>query len=314
MKNLRSFIPVLFSIGTIAILFSLFYKYGYGFPGINPTPRQLIVSDGTIEDDATPDMVYVKGGTFHMGDHTGEALAALPVREIGINSFMISRFEITFDQFDLFCKTGNILFPPDGGYGRGDRPAGNVNWYDAVLYCNWLSEYENFDPCYQFFPDQQDTGNMSIFDSEKLLVICDYSKNGYRLPSEAEWEFAAAGGIYSRGFIYSGSNNVHEVAWYFDNSGKYPNRVGEKLPNELGLYDMSGNVYEWTYGWYMKNYKDIQEGDTNPSGPDRGTAKVVRGGSCFFDSWGCRIWYRKTLQPACRVPYVGFRVVRSVFL
>lgn len=312
MRVLRSYIFIPLFIVTTALIFLFLYKYGHGFPGINPTPRQLTVSDRTTEGDVTPDMVYVKGSTFRMGGPTGKAHSALPVREISINSFMISRYEITFDQFDLFCKAENIPLPPDGGYGRGDRPAGNVNWYDAVSYCNWLSEYEGLDPCYQFFPGHRDKGNMSIFDSEKLLVVCEYSKNGYRLPSEAEWEFAAAGGVSSRNFIYSGSNNVHEVAWYFDNGGKYPNTVGAKLPNELGLYDMSGNVYEWTSGWYMRNYPDIQEGDINPVGPDKGSSKVVRGGSCFFDSRGCRIWYRKALQPACRVPYVGFRVVRSV--
>ena len=115
-----------------------------------------------------------------MGGPSGKANSALPVREISINSFIISRYEITFDQFDLFCRAENIPLPPDGGYGRGDRPAGNVNWYDAVSYCNWLSEYEGLLPCYQFFPGHRDKGNMSVFDSEKLLVVCEYSKNGYR--------------------------------------------------------------------------------------------------------------------------------------
>ena len=312
MKTLKTYFFIPLFIVTTALIFLLLYKYGHGFPGINPTPRQLTVSDRTTESELTPNMVYVKGGTFRMGGLTGKSRSALPVREININNFIISRYEITFVQFDRFCEALNILLPPDGGYGRGSRPVGNVNWYDAVRYCNWLSQYESLDPCYQFFPDQRDKGNMSIFDTEKLLVIYDPSKNGYRLPSEAEWEFAAAGGVYSRSYIYSGSNKVDEVAWYFDNGGKYPNRVGEKLPNELGLYDMSGNVFEWTSGRYMKNYKDIQDGDTNPVGPDTGSSKVVRGGSCFFDRWGCKICYRKALQPASRVPYVGFRVVRSV--
>ena len=236
-----------------------------------------------------------------MGSPTGK-FSSMPVRDVTVSDFYISRYEITFSQYDSYCRSASMPFPPDGGYGREDRPVGNVNWYDTVYYCNWLSRLEGLEPCYLVTEHPEST-----FPE----VRCDYSRNGYRLPTEAEWEYAASGGGKSRSYRYAGSNDVDEVAWYFDNAGRYPKPVGGKSPNELGLFDMSGNVYEWTNNRLTEDYADLADGAVDPIGPQEEGARTVRGGSCFFDSWGCLVWYRKGLRQECRVPYTGFRIVRK---
>ncbi|MBN1648506.1 MAG: SUMF1/EgtB/PvdO family nonheme iron enzyme [Spirochaetales bacterium] len=303
MKKLlfRKIPAVTFIVVTLSS-FLLLSRFGSGFPFLNPRPWQLIVS---FEPDSThcfPEMVYTAGGPFYMGDPTGKSASALPVRYITVSDFFISRYEITFSQYDRYCRERRLPLPPDGGYGRKERPVGNVSWFDAVGYCNWLSRTDGFDPCYLV---------LGTVASGPTDVWCDYSRNGYRLPTEAEWEYAASGGPYSHSFIYAGSNRADEVAWYFNNSGRYPNSVAGKKPNELGLYDLSGNAYEWTNNRLTDDYKDLMDGTIDPVGPlgERET-RTLRGGSCFFDSWGSLIWYRKGLHPEYRLPYAGFRIVR----
>jgi len=300
---LARLIPVLAFLGVTLVSFTLLSAAGRGFPVLNPRPGQLIVSSDSDPEDRFPEMVCLSGGAFPMGDPTGRAHASLPVREVVLSDFCISRFEITFSQYDRYCRAENVSLPPDGGAGRSGRPAGNVSWFDAVGYCNWLSEIEGLEPCY------------SIKEASPAglpRVICNYSAHGYRLPTEAEWEFAARGGTLGSGFTYAGSHQVDEVAWYFDNAGRYPHQQGLKKPNELGLFDMSGNAYEWTNNRLTGDYSDLPEGTVNPAGPQEEGIRAIRGGSCFFDSWGCQVWYRKSLRPECRLPYVGFRVVRRM--
>ncbi|HEY84898.1 MAG TPA: formylglycine-generating enzyme family protein [Chloroflexi bacterium] len=129
--------------------------------------------------------------------------------------------------------------PDDNGLGRGSRPVFGISSYEAIAFCNWLSEKEGLIPCY--------TGR-------KKATRCDFSANGYRLPTEAEWEYAARGGPLSRGCQYAGSDDPDEVAWYDENSGGELHPVGQKKPNELGLYDMSGNMWDWCWDWYDSDY------------------------------------------------------------
>jgi formylglycine-generating enzyme required for sulfatase activity len=128
----------------------------------------------------------------------------------------------------------------------------------------------------------------------------------YRLPTEAEWEYAARGGSSGRGYKYSGSNNLDEVAWYYGNSGSKTHPVGQKKANELGLYDMSGNVYEWCADWYG-NYSSGAQ--TNPKGPSSGTLRVLRGGSWFNGAEFCRSADRFSDDPVNRYDFIGFRLV-----
>ena len=141
--------------------------------------------------------------------------------------------------------------PEDKGEGRGNRPVSGVEWYDAVEYCNWLSEEEGLSPCYS---------------GKGKLLECNFSANGYRLLTEAEWEYAARGGHISQGFIFAGSNNSDDVASYGGNSGKKAHDVGKKEPNELGLHDMSGNRFEWCWDWHIDNYYS-ESPAIDPQGP-----------------------------------------------
>ena len=169
--------------------------------------------------------------------------------------FNISETEVTFAQFDKFCEETGYDKPNDQGWGRGERPVIGVNVEDANKFCNWLSKK---------------TGTV------------------IRLPEEDEWEFAARGGNKSNGYKYSGSDNIDEVAWYYNNSGEKTNEVGTKKPNELGIYDMSGNVWEWA-----------------------GTKVYVRGGSWGGSSNLCSVSYRYNHSPEARNSDLGFRVLQN---
>ena len=128
----------------------------------------------------------------------------------------------------------------------------------------------------------------------------------YRLPTEAEWEYAARGGNKSKGYKYSGSNTIGDVAWYTSNSGRKTHPVGQKQPNELGIYDMSGNVWEWCYDW-KGSYSSSPQ--TNPTGPTSGSTRVFRGGSWEYTAKICRVAYRDGNFPGIRGSYLGLRVV-----
>jgi formylglycine-generating enzyme required for sulfatase activity len=141
-----------------------------------------------------------------------------------------------------------------------------------------------------------------------LNITCDWTANGYRLPTEMEWMFAARGGNYSAGYLYSGSNDVDAVAWYTPNSEEETHLVGLKLPNELGLYDMSGNV--WEYCWDI--FAPLSSSDqVNPVGAATGVSRAIRGGSCMQDASNCTISRRFNLLPLIATNIVGFRVVRK---
>ncbi len=247
-------------------------------------------------------MVFVQGGVFDMGDGMESAYTdTKPLHKVAVNSFWIAQYEVTFNDYELFW---NKWYPiDDGGYGKGKQPMINVSWYDAIQYCNWLSLKEGYEQVY------------SINSSH---VECNFSANGYRLPTEAEWEFAAKGGVNGVMYAYSGSNDLDYVGWYggdsmgrtYGNSEFRPHPVGLKPPNSLELYDMTGNVYEWCWDWYDKNFYSISP-TNNPVGSSKGFDKVVRGGY-----WGnmanyLRVFDRYCYHPNTKSVKIGFRVVRS---
>ena len=203
-------------------------------------------------------MVRVKGGTFQMV-HWKAA------HQIILKDFLISKRPLTFEEYDAFCKATGRYLPEDEGWGRGQHPVINVNWFNAIEYCNWRSQQEGLGLVYQINQEQ---------------VIANWHANGYRLPTEAEWEYTARGGQKSQGFKYVGSNNVDETAWYSKNSGGKTHPVGQKRANELEVYDMSGNVWEWCWDWAG----DSVQVQNNLYGPDKGVCRVHRGGSWYSDS------------------------------
>ncbi len=215
--------------------------------------------------------------------------------------YMIGEREVTFDDYSIFCDETFSRVPDDFGWGLGMQPAINVSWWGAISYCNWLSQKEGIAIAYD------NKGSLLDKNGNRTEVI--ETVHGYRLPTEAEWEYAARGGLKRKGCKYAGSNDLNEVGWYQDNSGCQTHPVGQKLPNELGLYDMSGNVIEWCHDWYDGKYYE-KGSQTNPTGPHSGSFRVVRGGSWLRSARDCRVAYRGNGAPVSND--FGFRVSRTV--
>jgi formylglycine-generating enzyme required for sulfatase activity len=243
-----------------------------------------------------PDMVFVKGGTFTMGSM--ENSDEKPEHKVSVSDFKISKYEITNEQFceflnergnqtegdvawldiedeDCLIKKSGVKFVPKSG--KNKHPVIEVTWYGARAYCKWA---------------------------------------GGRLPTEAEWEYAARGGKGETGYKYAGSDNISVVAWYtknaYDKGEDSPDygthQVGTKKANELGIYDMSGNVWEWCSDWYDSDYYSISP-KQNPQGSKKGSYRVYRGGSWYNSASSCRVAIRSNRSPAYSNFNIGFRLV-----
>ncbi|MEO1419067.1 MAG: SUMF1/EgtB/PvdO family nonheme iron enzyme, partial [Bacteroidota bacterium] len=263
------------------------------------SPIQAGSTDTSTKEIPTPQMVEIVGGTFQMGSNDGYGREK-PVHEVSLSTFEIGKYEVTVEEYLAFCRatdthwpewleegsvyhveTGTDSYYKDNGYqkaGSEKLPIVGVNWNDATAYAQWLS---------------QETGQ------------------SYRLPTEAEWEYAAGGGKSNR-TTYAGTHSKSALsgfAWYSFNSNSTPHPVGQKQPNTLGLYDMSGNVWEWCQDWYG----DYPNGShTDPQGPTSGEYRVIRGGSWLNDPRGCRVAFRFNGTPAYRGNYFGFRLSRHI--
>lgn len=246
------------------------------------------------------DLIQVKGGTFKMGSKTSDTSAELDEQKehsVTLNTFEISKFEITVWEWKQFIKANKMKMPIKPSWGWQDNyPINGITWNEAIAYCNWLSTKEKLQPCYS---------------KKGPNFVCNFKANGYRLPTEAEWEFAAKGGTNSKGFRYSGSDKLEDVAWYKANSNGQPHTVGTKLPNELGIYDMSGNVWEWCWDWYNKDFYKLEKGD-NPKGPEMGERRTVRGGSWDSKSNYVRPANRISTIPSKTHEFYGFRIARTI--
>ena len=252
-------------------------------PKAKPAPRRnsthhsgstsSTVSLSTELNKLINNMVYVSGGTFTMGGTSEQGSDAYddekPTHSVTLSSYYICKYEVTQALWRAVMGNNPSNF-------KGDNlPVECVSWDDCQTFINRLNSY---------------TGR------------------NFRLPTEAEWEFAARGGNYSRHYKYSGSNYISDVAWYDGNSSNRTHPVGTKQANELGLYDMSGNVWEWCSDWYG-SYSSYSQND--PTGPNSGSYRVKRGGSWVNGASYCRSSYRDSLTPGRRFNFLGLRLVLS---
>ena len=235
--------------------------------------RSSFVDYTETKDDLNIEMIAVQGGIFIMGcthEQGNDCWSdERPTHQVTTSDFYIGKYEVTQAQWKAVMGNNPSHFKGD------DLPVENVNWNDVQGFIKKLNEM---------------TGKK------------------YRLPTEAEWEYAARGGSKSHSYKYSGSNTIDSVAWYNDNVNTSTHAVGSKLPNELGIYDMSGNVWEWCSNWFGKYSRSAK---TNPQGASSGSARVARGGSWLDKAWYARVAYRYIGAPDYRDGSMGFRLACS---
>jgi len=241
------------------------------------------------------EMVRVPGGWFAMGSAAGAADEA-PVHRVWVDGLLMDRTEVTQDQF-------RRLEISDPSHFKGPRrPVEHVTFAEVVEFCNERSAAEGLRPCYRL-------------DRERGTWACDFDASGYRLPTEAEWEYACRAGTATDRFFAAGEPALKRYAWYAANSSKTTHPVGQKQPNPWGLYDMYVNVAEWCNDWYDPNYYRTSPA-RNPRGPAKARLVVLRGGSWNSKPRHCRSAARAGEDPrfhdACfPKDTTGFRCVRG---
>ncbi|MDA3885219.1 MAG: SUMF1/EgtB/PvdO family nonheme iron enzyme [Candidatus Delongbacteria bacterium] len=293
-----------------------------------------VVSDGedSVSDSKTitVEMLLIQGGTFQMGDHFNEgSIDELPLHSVTVSDFYMSACEVTQSEWSAYMPAVDW-----SSYGTGDNyPAYYVSWYEIIKYCNLRSIAEGLTPCYEISgsTDPTDWGAIpTSTNSAWNAATCNWSANGYRLPTEAEWEYAARGVLsgqrFPNGATISHSTNGDTQANYYGSTsysydvspttGYHPDSngggtlpVGSFPANGYGLYDMSGNLYEWCWDWYGSYTSDAQ---SDPTGSPSGTNRVLRGGGWGHFASYCRVASRGTYgHPYYSGSAYGFRVVRT---
>jgi len=244
------------------------------FSSTNPQPNKNFrdkLKDGSLE----PEMVRIPGGTFQMGSNGGSSVEK-PVHMVTVKSFALGKHEVTFEEYDKFCDATGRSKPSDEGWGRGKRPVINVDWDDAKAYVKWLSEQTGKD---------------------------------YRLPTEAQWEYACRAGSTGKFSFGDDVNELGNYGWYGNNSGSKTHIVGEKQPNKFGLYDMHGNVWEWLEDKWHTDYSGAPS-DGSAWMTESSSSHLLRGGSWRNDDYYLRCAHRIGGDTTTWVSYRGFRIAK----
>jgi len=252
------------------------------------------------------ELVYIRGGSFEMGSDKGES-DEKPMHTVTLSNYFIGKYEVTVGQFRKFIEATGYKTSADlngGSYlwnGSQWKLQADVNWeHDALGFKRPESE-ENHPVIHVSWTDAM----------QYTQWLSSVTGKAYRLPTEAEWEFAARGGMSSNGYTFAGSNDINLVAWSLDNKSNQTYPVGKKQPNELGIYDMTGNVWEWCNDWYDTDFYS-KSPSTNPQGAKSGLFKVIRGGSWGGVSNFNRVTFRYRYFPGNRGKFNGFRVAASL--
>lgn len=287
---------------------------------------RVTASDGTTPAPP-PGMVYIPAGVFQMGDNLDGDTNALPVHNVALNAFFMDRTEVAKELWQSVqtWSTGNGYSLVGGAFAANGHPVQAINWYDAVKWCNARSEKEGRTPVY--YTDDTQTTVYRTGDLDLTNAKVKWSANGYRLPTEPEWEKAARGGALGQRYPwgntingsqanYSGSGDPFNAASQqttpvgYYNGSQVP--AGVDMANGYGLYDMAGNIWEWCWDRYGSAYYGDPAAGTNPYGPDSGTARVLRGGAWNDGTSNLRCSKRGLSEPVYRDYAVGFRCVRGL--
>ena len=252
-------------------------------------PEDAAMAPGESTTESGAEIVTVPGGRFLMGDD--DEIDAAP-HEVVLSPFYIDKNLVTQAEYE------KVTGENPSRWKAPDNPVEQVRWSDAVRYCNKRSELEGLEPCYDLQSWQ-----------------CNFAADGYRLPTEAEWEYACRAGTKTAYFFGESASKLSNYAWFEDNAGGKPRPVGGKPANAWGLHDMHGNVWEWCNDFYQVDYYQ-QSPEKDPHGPETGETKVVRGGAWKFSADSCRSGYRYNENPGYAdvcfgYDIYGFRCVRN---
>jgi formylglycine-generating enzyme required for sulfatase activity len=275
----------------IALILPLVVALLQGCERTTPDENSTASADASAptEPGSAIEMVLIPGGTFTMGD---EDEPDAPPHEVTISPFYMDKCLVTQEQYE------RVMGDNPARWKGPKNPIEQVRWSDAVKFCNARSRLEGLEPCY----------NLETWE-------CSFDANGYRLPTEAEWEYACRAGAKTAYFFGDSASQLANYAWFEKNAGGHPQPVGQKMPNPWGLYDICGNLWEWCNDFYgVEYYSESPQKD--PRGPAEGDTKVVRGGAWKFSADNCRCGYRYNENPG----YVdvcfgydiyGFRCVKN---
>ncbi|MCC7376911.1 MAG: formylglycine-generating enzyme family protein [Verrucomicrobiales bacterium] len=254
----------------------------------NPGEPSTVPAEAKVPA-ASGEMVLVARGTFVMGDKDE---VDAPPHEVTVGPFLMDKNLVTQEQYEKAMGDNPSRW-------KGEKnPVEQVRWSDAVRYCNKRSELEGLEPCYDL-----------------QTWKCRFEASGYRLPTEAEWEYACRAGTTTRYFFGDNASKLGNYAWFDKNAGGRPRPAGQKQPNPWGLYDMSGNVWQWCNDFYQVDYYSSSPKE-DPRGPEAGDKKVVRGGAWRFGAETCKSGYRYNESPGYAdvcfgYDIYGFRCVRK---